>query len=81
MIMCTKHTDRVAVLAPDWEPGYPPSTGLCATCAQCSEPGCITLPAVLDSEYDEPWCLRHADQFSGDETVSGPALRPTGIQA
>ena len=34
------------------------------------------LGSVMDAECREAWCRHHADQFSGEETVSGPDIVP-----
>lgn len=51
---------------------------LCRTCATCSSPGCTELGTVLDSEYDEPWCERHAAAFGPEESPHGPDIVALG---
>jgi hypothetical protein len=53
---------------------------LCRECATCSEPDCELLGEILDAEYEEPWCRRHADQFGPGEAVSGPDIVPIGSE-
>lgn len=53
---------------------------LCRECATCSEPSCELLGEILDAEYDEPWCRRHADQFGPAEAVSGPDIVHCGSE-
>lgn len=52
---------------------------LCRECVTCSG-DCDELGDVMDSEYEEPWCQRHADAFdssySPDERVTGPDIMP-----
>jgi hypothetical protein len=49
---------------------------ICRVCAICKAPGCGQLGDVMDAEYGEPWCQRHADQFGPDERVTGPDIVP-----
>lgn len=51
---------------------------LCEGCAQCTDTLCTELAAIMDTEYEEPWCAHHAAQFSGDEAVHGPDIVPIG---
>jgi hypothetical protein len=56
-------------------PGSPPSEHyLRAEDAKCTEPGCVRPGVIMDSEYDEPWCQQHADQFPADERPDGPEI-------
>lgn len=66
----------VVLVRPDVDPPQISTGGLCTSCATCTSPGCTELGTILDSEYEEPWCAKHAAQFSGDETVRGPDLVP-----
>ncbi len=50
------------------------SDGLCADHAQCTSGGCATIGTVMDSDYQEPWCQAHAEQFSVDEAPTGPDI-------
>jgi hypothetical protein len=55
--------------------GMPPSEHYLRTeDAQCIAAGCTAPGVIMDSEYDEPWCQRHADEYSGDEAISGPEI-------
>lgn len=51
---------------------------LCEGCAQCTDTLCTELGTIMDADYEEPWCSRHAAQFSGEETVHGPDIVPIG---
>lgn len=42
--------------------------------AECTDPGCKSVGVIMDDEYDEPWCRRHADQFPAGERPSGPEI-------
>jgi len=56
-------------------PGEAPSEHyLRAEDAQCTNPRCTAPGVIMDSEYDEPWCQRHADQYYGEEAISGPEI-------
>lgn len=62
-------------------PGEPPSDQyLRADEAECTEPGCSLPGTILDSEYDEPWCDKHASQFPADERPSGPEIVLVGSE-
>ena len=46
--------------------------------AQCSGPGCIMTGVIMDAEYEEPWCRKHAEQFTGEEAIGGPEIVRVG---
>lgn len=51
---------------------------LCEGCAQCADTLCTELGTIMDADYQEPWCARHAAQFSGQEAIHGPDIVPIG---
>lgn len=76
---CANHDDTpaIAVLLYVGQ-GYTLGPVLCDGCVQCTDTLCTDLGSIMDADYDEPWCARHAAQFSGEETVHGPAIVPIG---
>jgi hypothetical protein len=51
---------------------------LCEGCAQCTDTVCDELGTIVDADYNEPWCARHAALFKGAEAVHGPDIVPIG---
>lgn len=76
MHTCEKHEDREAVAAVViTDVADPVALGyVCKGCAECVSPGCEQVGVVLDKEYEEAWCQPHADQYTGEEAVSGPSI-------
>ncbi|CRK55452.1 hypothetical protein [Alloactinosynnema sp. L-07] len=50
--------------------------GICESCASCTDTACGEIGTILDAEYQEPWCDRHAELYSGGEGVRGPDIVP-----
>ncbi len=68
------HEDRPAVARlVYWGQGATLGEHLCREDATCVG-GCGDVGAIVDAEYEEPWCQPHANQFPGEETVSGPEI-------
>lgn len=73
MSACVAHPDRQAVAVLVY--GYDSShigAAVCAECATCRD--CGKPATVMDSDYEEFYCQRCADQYRGEEAVNGPAV-------
>lgn len=57
-----------------WPGELPSDYTLSEENARCSKPGCTLPGVILDIDYEEPWCQRHADEFTGEEAISGPEI-------
>lgn len=70
---CATHTDQqaAAVLIHSTDPPHI-GAAVCAECATCQN--CKKPAEIMDIAYEEFYCRHCADQYRGEEAVTGPAV-------